>query len=69
MPDVDHGTGNRLTIHVANLAIHEQDVALLAAIVEPCLALGQRCTGDIERAFDRPRRATYPVERSDAHRN
>ena len=58
MPHIDHGAGDRLAAHVAHLPVHEQDFALLAAIVEPCVALGQRGAGDIERTFDRARRAT-----------
>jgi hypothetical protein len=42
MPQIDHGAGDRLAIHVAHLPIHEQNLALLAAIVKPCLTLGQR---------------------------
>ena len=53
------GAGDRLAVHVAHLAVHEQDFALLAAVVEPRLTLGQRCTGDIQRAFDRARRAAF----------
>ena len=44
-------------MHVAHLPVHEQDFTLLAAVIKPRLALGQRCTGHIKRAFDRAGRA------------
>ena len=59
MPHIDNGTGDRLPVHVAHLPVHEQRFALLAAVIEPYFALGQRCNGDIKRAFDRARRAAF----------
>ena len=59
MPDIDDRTGDRLAVHVADLPVHEQDFALLAAVIEPRLALRQRGAGHIERAFDRARRAAF----------
>ena len=57
MPDIDDGAGDRLAVHVADLAVHEQHFALLAAVVEPRLALEERRARDIERTFDGARRA------------
>ena len=59
MPDIDDGAGDRLAIHVAHLPVHEQHFALLAAVIEPRLALRQRRAGDIERPFDRAWRAAF----------
>src|SRR5271163_3977851 len=39
VPDVDNGAGHRLAVYVAHLALHEQHLALFAAVVEPCFSL------------------------------
>ena len=59
MPYIDHGAGHRLAVNVTHLPIHEQDFALLDAVIESCLALGQRSSGDVEWAFYRSRCATF----------
>jgi hypothetical protein len=57
VPHVDHGAGDRLAVHVAHMAFHEQHLALLGAVIQPCLALRQRRVGDPQRAFDGTRPA------------
>ena len=57
VPDVDDRAGDRLAVHVADLALHDQDLAGLAAVVEPGLGLRERRAGDVERALDGAGRA------------
>src|SRR5271166_6213060 len=57
VPDVDDGASYRLAVCVAHLAVHEQHLARLAAVVEPCFSLGERCPRDIERTLYGARRA------------
>jgi hypothetical protein len=57
VPDVDDGAGYRIARNVEHLAVHEQDLTLVRAVVETRLALHQRRTGDIERTFDSAGRA------------
>ena len=57
VPDVDNGAGDRLARDVADLAFHEQHLAVVGAVVEPRLALRERRAGDVERPLDGARGA------------
>ena len=57
MPHVDDGAGDGRAGGVADLALHEQHLALLRILVQPRLALLQRRVCDVERPFDGARRA------------
>ena len=52
VPDVHHGTGQRFAGGVEHAPLHEQRHTRVEAIIETCLAFGQRRTGHVERAFD-----------------
>jgi hypothetical protein len=57
VPDVDDRASHRLAAYVAHLAVYEQHFALLAAVVEPCFPLRERCARDVERTLDGARGA------------
>src|SRR6202048_46475 len=57
VPDVDDGASHRPAVYVAYLAVHEQHLALFAAVVEPCFSLRERRSRDVERTLDGARRA------------
>ena len=46
-----------LPADVADLTFHEQHVAIVGAIIEPCFALRQRRAGDVQRPLDGARGA------------
>src|SRR5271170_3207185 len=60
MPDLNLGAGQRLARNVADLAVHEEHLAvpLLAAIVKPREPLSLGSAHYIERSFDRAGRTT-----------
>ncbi|MNN13583.1 hypothetical protein D3C81_1266200 [compost metagenome] len=60
MPQIDDGAGDRLAVEVQHLAFEEHGGgdALFAAVVHARLALGDRCAGHVQRAFDGARGAT-----------
>ena len=57
MPHIDNCIGDGLSIHIADLAVHDQHLAVIAAVVQPRLGLEERRAGHVKRTFDRTRGA------------
>ncbi|MNT38196.1 hypothetical protein D3C72_1743800 [compost metagenome] len=57
MPDFHPGLGQRLAVAVEHLPFHHQYLAVIGAIVQAGLALGDRGAGHVKRSFDGARRA------------
>src|SRR3546814_1761809 len=63
VPDIDDRAGDGLALGVADLAVHHQHLALVAAVVQARFTFGERRAGNVERPLDGAGRALLDAAR------